>query len=267
MAYLDSWMQFGHEKRIYSYRSASTSPARALNDGNNVDDDQRHPNESRHNIQNIDRRKRQAQDRRAEKIDVQANQNNQRPHLGGAEFTVRDFEFALDISLHIHQNRHEHVPDQHQHADLETDHDRYRQPQDNDDGVEGVDGVIDEEAVFRPFDMPVAGQRAIQAVAEPVDEQAQDGQPQKGRIRVAQPETQQDQHCAHDADAGERVGHDPGRQVRGKPLQGRALDGAEQDVVDSGVRFEITHGDSSGREAGGAGLPAKRGRTSTTVPG
>ncbi len=94
--------------------------------------------------------------------------------------------------------------------------------------------------------MPVAGQCAIQAIAKPINEQTHNRQPQEGGIRVAQQKADQDQERAKNADAGEGVGHDPGRHVGGKPLQGRALDGAEQDVVFSCVRLEIADDGSLG---------------------
>jgi len=39
-------------------------------------------------------------------------------------------------------------------------------------------GVIDEESVARPFDSAHPRQRAVQGIAEPIDQQARTGEPQ-----------------------------------------------------------------------------------------
>ena len=49
------------------------------------------------------------------------------------------------------------------------------------ESAEGVHEVIDVEAEARPLDVPVAGERAVEAVAEPVDGEADVHQEQQPR--------------------------------------------------------------------------------------
>ena len=95
--------------------------------------------------------------------------------------------------------------------------------------------MIQEEPVAWAFDVAKASQRAIQAIAKPVDHKAEAGQPEEDRVVIRQVVADRDQHCAQETDPGKDIRGHPARHVLCQPLQRGALQRPKQNAVDPAV--------------------------------
>lgn len=101
------------------------------------------------------------------------NQDDNQSQLGGAQFTVGKQEFALDDGRDIGINRKYQVTGQYQHGYIEAEHRRQAGTDAHDADGDGIERVVDEEAVDGALRITHTCQRTVEAVAVPVDEQTQ----------------------------------------------------------------------------------------------
>src|SRR5680860_283398 len=106
--------------------------------------------------------------------------------------------------------------------------------------------MVDEVPVLRAFDMPVARDRSVEGITEPVDDQPEARKPKEPGGQVARPVSAEGHEGADDADQREGVGSEPVRQVFGEPAQRRSLERTEKDVIDTFVLLFVAHAASSG---------------------
>src|SRR5687767_5621965 len=92
--------------------------------------------------------------------------------LGWAEFVKREFEGPNRISGKININRQQEVRHQHCKRDGPAHKTRKRQATDYEQDAEGIYDVVYVKSISRPLLVALARQRAVEAVAKPIDRQA-----------------------------------------------------------------------------------------------
>lgn len=101
------------------------------------------------------------------------NQDDNQSQFGGAQFTVGKQEFAFDDGRDIGINREHQITGQYQHGYIEAEHRRQTGTDTHDADGDGIERVVDKESVDRALRIAHTCQRAVEAVAVPVDEQTQ----------------------------------------------------------------------------------------------
>ena len=101
------------------------------------------------------------------------------------------------------------------------------------DGAEDVDDVVDVEAVARALDAADAGEGAVQAVAEPVEGEAEDDGEQSVAVEAREGVEDAGGDLRGEAEEGELVGGEPARGAFGDPLEGALFDCGGEGVVDA----------------------------------
>ena len=97
--------------------------------------------------------------------------------------------------------------------------------------------MIQEKAVARTLDPAIARQRAVQRIAEPVQEQADDHRPQEPRRPMRQREARRRRHRPREPHGGQMIRRRPGGKSRRQRLQHMPLASRQQARVQS-VRQE-----------------------------
>ena len=80
--------------------------------------------------------------------------------------------------------------------------------------------MVDEEAVGGPLGAPNPCEGAVKAVAIPVDDKAQRGEPQEVNVDARKCKTDGTDDCAAHPDVGENVGGHPSWLPVGEPHEG-----------------------------------------------
>src|ERR1035437_1532159 len=101
------------------------------------------------------------------------------------------------------------------------------------DGTEDIRHVIDVEAVARALVAAHTGQGSVEAVAEPVEREAEDDQKQSEAVEARECVEEAGGDLRDEAEESELVGGEPARGARGHPEQGALLQGSGQRVVDA----------------------------------
>ncbi|MFN8092876.1 MAG: hypothetical protein U0599_11745 [Vicinamibacteria bacterium] len=106
------------------------------------------------------------------------------PQLGAAEAAPRDLEAADRVRGQVGLDREQEVGDEERRADDRRHQARDGEAAHEEERPERVDEVVDVEAEARPLVAAVAGERAVERVAEPVeDEPRVDGVKEPGVVR------------------------------------------------------------------------------------
>jgi hypothetical protein len=99
----------------------------------------------------------------------------------------------------------------------------------------------------RTLDSADPGQRAVEAVAQPLHDEQPAGDPEPGEVVVGELIGDADADRAEDADHGEVIGEDPARQPGGDPAQQPALRNRGEEAG-LALRFDclaqVGHGDT-----------------------
>ena len=94
-----------------------------------------------------------------------------------------------------------------------------------------IDDVVHVVAVARPLLIPHPGQGAVEAVAEPVDGEADDDEQQPGRVQARHPESQPRAEHRREGEGGQLVGRDPPRHAPREPEEDAPLAGGQKAAV------------------------------------
>jgi len=89
--------------------------------------------------------------------------------------------------------------------------------------------MIEVVAVARALGAPHPCERAVERVAEPMHDEQATGRPQPDRILVGQRIGHGDADRRQHAEGGQVIGHHPGRQAAGDPLEHAPLGASEQE--------------------------------------
>ena len=149
--------------------------------------------------------------------------------LGRPEAAVAEREDAEHLGLEVGVDRQREVGDDDRQAGGEAHVGRQPEPDADGDRGAGVDEVVEVVAVLRPLDAPYAGERAVERVAQPVDDEQAAGDPQPRRVAPAQPVGGADPQRGEHAEHGHVVRHHPRRHALGEPVEHAALGGREQE--------------------------------------
>jgi hypothetical protein len=84
-------------------------------------------------------------------------------------------------------------------------------------GADDVEHMIDVIAVARPLEAPDARERAIEAVAKPVQRQRGDDEPHGVRVPTQEPVPDAREQHGREREAGEVIGVHPARHPLGEP--------------------------------------------------
>jgi len=105
-------------------------------------------------------------------------EDEQDADLGGTEDALRELEAGQGVGGEVAFARQKQKGDEHGDGDGPVREARAAEAAHQRDGAEDVDHVIDVEAVARTLVAPDAGESAVHAVAEPIEDEAQDDQQQ-----------------------------------------------------------------------------------------
>ena len=124
----------------------------------------------------------------------------------------------------VHLDRQQVVGHQDRGGDQRRHVARQAEARDDHEGADRVEDVVDVEPVARPLAVADPGDGAVEAVAEPVDRQEHDDEPERGRIAGRKPVAGAGPKHGQAAQHGQVVRIDPGRQSSGdideQPLLG-----------------------------------------------
>ncbi len=99
------------------------------------------------------------------------------------------------------------------------------------DGAEEVDHVIDVEAEAGALLVADAGEGAVEAVAEPVEDEAEDDGEERAAMVAGARVEEAGGELGDEAERGELVGGEPTGGALGEPVEGALLDGGGEGVV------------------------------------
>ena len=137
--------------------------------------------------------------------------------LRGAEAAVSQAELALQYGADVGVDRQAQVARQHQHGNVELEDRRQSGADAHDADGDGVESVVDEEAVDGPLRLAHARQRAVKAVAVPVDDKPERRYPKVVDVIVAQEEAYCANHSSGHSDERQHVRRHPSRLPVGQP--------------------------------------------------
>src|SRR5688572_16252580 len=153
----------------------------------------------------------------------------------------RHAEHAAHGGREKHFARYEQVRDEQRQRDHRRHESRTRQAGHQKRDPDDIEDVIDVEAIARPLDTPDPRQRAVKTVAEPVEGQARDDDPEPVGVPARQPEAEPGERYRREREYGQVVGMDRRRQVAGDTDQQTLLGGSQQTAVFTHV-FRFRHG-------------------------
>ena len=155
--------------------------------------------------------------------------------LGRTEPAVSQREHAERLRLEVGVDRQDQVRDH----DRQPDREQHvgRQPESDPDrrGGEGVNEVVEVVAVARPLALSHPGERAVERIAEPVDDQQGARRPQPHLVAVRQHVRRRDAERRQHTECSEVIRHHPSRQAPRDPLKDARLGRCEQELL-LGVR-------------------------------
>src|ERR1700679_294251 len=106
----------------------------------------------------------------AESYRQQVAKEQERADLRGTEAKIGDPQFSLHLQANQGIDERHQKGDQAQarHAEVRTG--RSSQRNENDDLRKHIAGVVDKEAVLRPFNVPQPSERSVQGITKPVSQ-------------------------------------------------------------------------------------------------
>ena len=170
---------------------------------------------------------------RPERHHRQGQRDQHQAKLGRTRVEVAQFHLADDLDRQEGVDREQKVTDQRGQSDVEADIGAKPDPGDDQQRRGTVATMVDEVTERGPLDLAVARQAAVEAVAEPLDHEPDDRQPQPARTAVAERIARENHPRAGDPDPGQQVRRKPQRQPRADPCEQAPLGDGEQILLDA----------------------------------
>ena len=174
-------------------------------------------------------------------VEIQRAEGQQDAELGRAHLEHRHPEDAPRVGRQVGLGGDHQVGDGQRQRHLEGHVRRQPEPAEEQHGPRDVDDVVDVEAVHRPLLVAHPGQRAVEAVSEPVHGQREDDDDQRGVEPVRRPVRAARERHAREPEGAQVIRVDRAGQPLGDPNEGPLLDLCEKapvltDVTVCGVR-------------------------------
>ena len=100
--------------------------------------------------------------------------------------------------------------------------------------AERIDRVVEEVPVDRPLETTMPGEAPVERITEPVDREADRGEPKEGRMGAARDVADQGQQRAQDAEDGQAIWRHPRGKARAQPVEELPLAARDDVRLDAG---------------------------------
>ncbi len=145
------------------------------------------------------------------------------PCFGRAERAIGDVIGAGDVAAQVRERDQHQIAIDEKEGDVQPDPGRQAKADEDQVDREDVHGLIEEHAESRPLDIALPGQRAIQTVAEPVDDDACAGEHEPVGRQARKPVSHEAHEAAKSPKSRQNVGCHPAGQPFREPEQNLPL--------------------------------------------